>query len=610
MYFKKEDIDKLLARLRIEDVVGTVVDLKRSGSSYKGLCPFHSDTNPSFMVNPSKNICKCFVCGEGGNPISFYAKYHKISFFEAAKELADKNNIVLKEVHIDKEKNKELEKYFDIMQEAHIFFKKNIFENLGRNALEYLSKRNINPNMIVDYGLGYARDSFNSLHDFLISKNYSLDDLLKLGLVKKNEDGKVYDTFRNRIIFPIYSASKKVIAFGGRTLENRNNVPKYINSPDTPIFKKGNTLYGLDRINIVKSKNYSILMEGYMDALSSLTYGFDTTLAPLGTALTTEQVKLLKKYSSNVILAFDMDTAGRAATEKAGFLLAQQGFKIRVLEYQNAKDPDEFLKKYGKAEFLKCVKDSKEIFDFLYDTYISLYDVEDIMSKQKFIERFKEFFSYVSNDLEKSIYLDRLAKKIDIDKNVLFDVLIKNNDFKPIINVFGEDVKEKIHQKNESLQDINLELSILKYLCIKPNMFNLFDKYEFKNSLALKIYKNFFKKIEEDLQISSINNIERDFEKIIKNLKIFIEGDEDFQEEDKKLYITELVIYNFNNSISRREELELFKSVLRKQLKNIDMKQLEIIDKIKLKQLEISALNVKKLEDFIEVYEKELKKYL
>lgn len=182
-------------------------------------------------------------------------------------------------------------------------------------------------------------------------KNYSDEDLLTLGLIKQNEEGRIYDTFRNRIIFPIYSISNRIIAFGGRSLEKDDTIPKYINSPDTPIFKKGKNIYGIERASNIRNKNYSILMEGYMDVLSANIFDFDTSIAPLGTALTVEQAQLIKRYSSNILLCFDMDKAGKSATERASFILKSQGFNIRVLQFDGAKDPDEYLKKNGREAF-------------------------------------------------------------------------------------------------------------------------------------------------------------------------------------------------------------------------------------------------------------------
>ena len=327
------------------------------------------------------------------------------------------------------------------MEEAHNYYQENIFENQGRVALEYLNKRGVSPKVIRENQLGYALSEWSGLFDHLIKKGFQKDDIVELGLAKNGEKG-IYDAFRNRIMFPIYSVSGRIIAFGGRTLESSKEIPKYINSPDTPIFKKGKNLYGIkDKGSILKKKNYSLLMEGYMDVLSAHSYGFDVALASLGTAFTYEQGELLKKYTNNVIMSLDMDSAGQMATERTAFILKNLGFNIRVLKLENAKDPDEYLKTFGKEAFLKCVKNSLEIFDFLYELYSKEYDLSNIMSKEKFIARFKEFFKNVESTLERSLYLDKLAKYTNLDKNLLKETLIDNNVYKKVeekIEIFSK----------------------------------------------------------------------------------------------------------------------------------------------------------------------------
>ncbi|MFR3298389.1 MAG: DNA primase [Fusobacterium sp.] len=493
MKYRSEDIDNLINQLKIEEVVGEVVELKKSGANYKGLCPFHQDTTPSFSVSPSKNICKCFSCGAGGNPVKFYSEYYKISFEEAAEQLAKKYNIPLRSYKINDKQEKENDKYYRIMNIAHQFFQDKIFENEGRNAMEYLSGRGVNPKFIRENELGYAPNSWNDLYDYLIAKGFEKEDIISLGLAKEGEKG-IYDAFRNRIMFPIYSPQGSIIAFGGRTLETSKEIPKYINSPDTPIFKKGKNLYGIkDKGNILRKKNYSLLMEGYMDVLSAHLYGFDVALASLGTAFTLEQGQLLKRYTNNVILSLDMDKAGQTATEKTAFILKNLGFNIRVLKFQNAKDPDEFLKKYGKEEFLKAVKNSLEIFDFLYDFYSKEYDLSNIMSKQKFIERFKDFFQNVESNLEKTLYLDKLSKAVNIEKSILQDMLITNNKYREMKPSFYAEEKEQSSKSvvKNALEDITMELILADI-----NYYEYFKDKDIETPLCRKMFE-FFKNTRE-----------------------------------------------------------------------------------------------------------------
>ncbi len=569
MKYKSEDIDLLLEQLNIEEVVGEFVDLKKAGANYKGLCPFHQDNNPSFVVSPSKNICKCFVCGAGGNAIKFYSEYKKISFGEAVKELAQKYNISIKEV--SNPKVNENREYYEIMEEAQNFFTQEIFKNSARYALEYLSTRQINPKFIKENGIGYAPSGWSGLYDHLIIKGFNKDKILELGLAKEGDKG-IYDSFRNRIIFPIYSISGKVIAFGGRTLEDDKNIPKYINSQETPIFIKGRNLYGFtQKGSNIKKKNYSMLMEGYMDVLSAHSYGFDVALAPLGTALTEEQAHLLKKYTNNVILSFDMDNAGQMATERAIMILKSQGFNIRVLVYKDAKDPDDYLKSYGKEAFLKVVKESLEAFDYLYNRYSREYSLDDHMSKQNFINRFKEFFQCLDSQLEKSLYIDKLGKSLNIDVEILKTILITNNK-KKIANTYEkkEETKDLDEKGVYNLERLTLALSLSdnKY-------FDFFKEKNMKSSLGKKIFQY--------LDFLNENNVNSN--NIIKD--IVGTGNLSEKEEKELVSISMITLDDFSNKVEVEKNFQvIFMSWFILELRDALKQRDDLLKHIKLKKIE------------------------
>ena len=596
MYFKQEDIDKLLDNLRIEEVVGEFIELKKVGSSYKGLCPFHADTNPSFSVTPEKKICKCFVCGSGGNSINFYSKIKNISYTEAIRELAKKYRINIKEYN-STNPNENYEKFYNIMEETHNFFMDKMFSQDSRGALEYLSNRGLDTDLIKEHQLGYASPKWSELYELLNSKGYSDEDLLALGLVKKSEEGRIYDAFRNRVIFPIFSPSGRIIAFGGRSLEKDDSIPKYINSPDTPIFKKGKNIYGIERAVNIKNKNYSILMEGYMDVLSANIFGFDTSIAPLGTALTEEQAQLIKRYSSNILLSFDMDKAGISATERASFILKSQGFNIRVLQFEESKDPDEFLKKNGKEAFLKVVENSLEIFDFLYNLYSSEYDLNNIIAKQNFIERFKEFFINIENDLEKEMYLKKLSEKTDISIDVLRKTLVEQNKKHLIRKDYIDEAQEKI-EKKEFKQANNLEMAIIKMLLRKPNYYeNFFINENLESDIAKKIFKFFNEKIKE--------NLFSDSNTIMKEFKNYVEESKDFSEYDKSNELARIIMdyaLSPDKIEEERENIELFKSYLREKLKLRDKTKDDIVKKFEFGKLKKEIEKTKSVEEFIKVY--------
>ena len=591
MYFKNEDIEKLLDSLRIEEVVGEFVDLKKSGSSYKGLCPFHADTNPSFSVKPEKKICKCFVCGSGGNAINFYSKIKNIPYMEAVKELAKRYRVNIKEYNA---KNKDIdnEKFYQIMEDSHNFFMDKMFAQESRTALNYLANRGLDTDLIKEHRLGYAPAKWSELYDFLKAKNYSDEDLLNLGLIKKNEEGKIYDTFRNRIIFPIFSISNRIIAFGGRSLEKDDAIPKYINSPDTPIFKKGKNIYGIERATNIRNKNYSILMEGYMDVLSANIFDFDTSIAPLGTALTVEQAQLIKRYSSNILLCFDTDKAGKAATERASFILKSQGFNIRVLQFDGAKDPDEYLKKNGREAFLEVVKNSLEIFDFLYELYSNEYDLSNIIAKQNFIERFKEFFTSLSTDLEREIYLKNLSQKIDISVDILRKTLIEENKKKFIAKDYNEEKKEEL-EKKEFKEANNLELSIIEMLLKKPEYYEFFKDEEFESDMANKTLNFFEEKIKENFNFKS-NNLMREFENYMR---------EDNGHTNKSVA---RIILNYVVDLPQHEKekkyIKLFKDYFRTKVKLRDKTKDDFQKIVYFSKFKDKIEKSKNVEEFIEIY--------
>lgn len=596
MYYKPEDIDKLLDEINIEDVVGEFVELKKSGANYKGLCPFHADTNPSFVVNPNKNICKCFVCGAGGNAASFYSKIKKISFGEAVKELAKKYKINIKEQKSNSQLE-ELEIYYEIMEESHNFFMEKMFSNNAKHALEYLANRGLNTKLIKEHQLGYASAKWEELYEYLLNKGYKSENILELGLIKKAE-GRIYDSFRDRIIFPIYSAQGRIIAFGGRALEKNDRIPKYINSPDTPIFKKGKNVYGIERARNIKEKNYLILMEGYMDVLSACIYGFDTSVAPLGTALTEDQAKLLKRYSSNVLLSFDMDKAGLAATERAAYILKAEGFNIRVLEFEDGKDPDEYLKRNGREGFLKIVKNSVEIFDFLYNLFLEEYDLRDVMSKQNFVERFKEFFIALNSDLEKEIYIKRFSEKLDIDVEILKKTLIidnkKSSKFKKNEEESLEIEKKEVEKISEAY---NLELSIVKMLLKYPIYYSFFRGKKMELEISNKIFDFFEKKIKENLILDS--------KTIIREFKKIIDEENNFDETEKNDEIIEILmdcILDSKKFDAEKENLEIFKSYFRNIIKNRNKDKENLEKKTEIGKFKNQLEKTKTIDEFIKIY--------
>lgn len=575
MKYRNEDIDKLLDILKIEEVVGEVVDLKKSGSNYKGLCPFHSDSSPSFMVSPQKNIAKCFVCGNGGNPITFYMKYHSVDFTTAVEQLAKKYGVHMEVVSSTSDASaKKYERLYQLMEDASEYFADKIFQNEGKEAFEYLYRRGFKADFIKNNDIGFSGTSWDEIIPYLSEKGYEPEELVDTGLIKKGDKG-YYATFRNRIMFPIKNSSDRIVAFGGRTLENDSGTAKYLNSPETIIYHKSRTLYGIkQKGNLIRKKSYAILMEGYLDVLKAHSHGFDVALASLGTAFTPEQAELLKRYTSNVIIAFDMDNAGRQAVERTAFVLKEYGFNIRVLEYKDAKDPDEFLTKFGKEKFLECVRDSKEIFDFLYSYYSKSFNLEDLMSKQNFINSFKEFFLSVESDLEKNLYLDRLSGNLSLDKNILYEELIKNN--------------KKIHKKN-FVKEYNINTPLEKEH--KKEKINKLEEESLKLLLSFFDFAYFLKdkKIQNSLLKKVVDLILKEGNKI-ENNRFLLESELFDDEEKQNLFEYIALTLTLDNKNIQSLYIELFISWFRLELG-------EAISQAKKEKQILKMLELKKIED-------------
>ncbi len=349
-------VEDIKARIDIIDLIAEHVELKRAGQNYKGLCPFHSEKTPSFMVNPSKQIFHCFGCHKGGDIFAFVMNYENMTFHEALSYLSQKAGIKLE----NKSRNLEVksgfkENLFAIQKEALIFFQNNL--KISKQAISYLNERGLNSETIEKFSIGYTKnakyDGNDALCNHLRAKGFATEHIKASGLVNFGEHG-TYDFFRDRLMFPIFDLQGRAIAFGGRILSSSKNAPKYINSPDSIIFKKGESSYGLNIAkNSITQKGYSIIVEGYLDVISCHQYGFTNAVAPLGTALTPGQLKRLKRFSSKVLLVFDGDSAGISATKRSIELCYAEGMIVKILLLPHGEDPDTFLRKHGEENFRK-----------------------------------------------------------------------------------------------------------------------------------------------------------------------------------------------------------------------------------------------------------------
>lgn len=413
----KEAVEQISSRIDIVDLISEHVVLRKAGSNFQGLCPFHQEKSPSFSVNQSKQIFKCFGCGAGGNAFEFYKKYHNLEFKDAVKELAQKVGIEIDSGNYNKEeydKKEQLKKtIYEIYNTALEFYLWNLKHNeFGSEAQAYLKTRKLHPVMIERFMLGYSQNSWDSLYRFLQKKGFETEVIKESGLVIPKSDGGYYDRFRNRVIFPIHNENDQVIAFGGRTLGNDN--AKYINSPETPIYTKGNNLYALNIAkNKIKEFDYVILVEGYLDTISCHEAGFENTVASLGTALTPEQSKKILRYNSSkkVIIAYDSDKAGQKAAERGIEVLEEvskgTGINLYILQVPSGKDPDDFVHTEGAEAFKKVVEKASPIIEFQIENALRG-NISNFEEKAKAIDKCIQVLLKIQNE----IYVSDLIKKI------------------------------------------------------------------------------------------------------------------------------------------------------------------------------------------------------
>ena len=595
MIYSEKEIQKLIDNLDIVQVIGEYVNLKKAGSNYKGLSPFKDEKTPSFTVSPVKNIFKDFSTQIGGNVISFYMKINDVRFIQAVEELSRKYNIPLKKNREYRTINQEIERkkavnkeYYEIMNEAQIFFRENIEKY--PEALEYMKERDFSIEEIRKFGIGFSNSSRDELFQHLLKKEFPEEKIIELGLVKRNENGEIYDSFRNRVIFPIYNTNSQIVGFGGRIIEKNTNLPKYLNSPDSPIFKKGNELFGIKHQGEnIRKKGFAMLMEGYLDVLTAQKNGFENAVASLGTALTEEQAQLLKKYTDKILISYDNDEAGKNAIIKAGYILKKYDFDVKCLVIDgNEKDPDEFLRKNGKKAFIEVVKKSEEIFDFLTKEASKDLDLNDISGERKFIERLKPFFSNVTNNLNKNLYLQRLSANFGINEFVLEEELknLPNKTSKMKKRRIYENQKVQYKKQKRDLY-IELEEQTLIYILEffkseKEKCIELLNK-EFSHPIFNELIEK-LKAIDFDIMKLDKIDISEENREIVTNLKL--RADNDIK--DKEIYFREIYSGWFEREIDEeRQKTE---------------EENDRIKKIELKKILSKLKNINKISEIEKLY--------
>lgn len=482
--FSKDAVEELKSQIDIVDVIGRAVQLRKTGANYKGLCPFHNEKTPSFVVSPQKQIFTCFGgCGASGDVVSFVKRYYNIDFNEAVEKLADEYGINIKKNAY----NDDREKYYEINREAARFFYRAMTES--KNAgYTYIHRREITDSTIAKFGIGYADGSWDSLYSYFKAKGVDEKLLMELGLISQ-KDGKYYDKFRDRVMFPIINTGGKVIGFGGRALTNEAT-PKYLNSPENKVFQKKNNLYALNITRQEMGKEgMAIIVEGYMDVISLYQSGVKNVAASLGTALTENQAKLVNRYAKNVVLSYDADAAGQKAALRGIEVLKNENCKVKVLHVTDGKDPDEYIKKNGREAFMKLVLAAVPYTDYKLQALRRGLNIETEEGKLDYMRRISPVLKELS-PVEADIYIKKIARDVGIAEGAIKMEISGNN----------KDEREKYRiqsrtDKGEPAQNFSsMEITVFKCLFTEPQLTEsvLAEEDMFQSEISKKVINIIF----------------------------------------------------------------------------------------------------------------------
>lgn len=513
IYINDEIIEKVKDSSDIVEIISEYLPLKKSGSNYLGLCPFHNEKTPSLSVSETKQFFHCFGCGTGGDSIAFIMKKENLEFIDAIKILADKYGIELEEEKVDNKYMEEKDRAYEINREAARFF----FRNLGRNnkAIDYLKRRQISPKVARQFGLGFALDSWDSLYHYLIDKSYKAEEIEKIGLIAaKSGDNGYYDRFRNRIIFPIIDTRSRVIGFGGRVMDH--NMPKYLNSKDSIVFNKGNYLYGLNLVSKHSNRERILLVEGYMDVIALFSKGINYSVASLGTSLTERQAKLLKRYGKEVYICYDSDAAGTRATLRAIDVLLKEGVEPRIIMLPNGMDPDDYINKVGLLEFEKLFVKSYNYIDYKIDITKNKYDLNNLEDKIKFTIEVARIIKSLKSPVEQDAYIMKISQATGISQEAIKDEIRgRTGRSKPRTNAYnahGSTKQQNINPVRYEITSGNLkaELDLIRLILEDRDYFEFVDANlstdDFSSKDCMKLFE-FIKEEYGDLESLEIKDM-------------------------------------------------------------------------------------------------------
>ena len=583
MRYSDELLEEVRSRNDIVDVISQYVVLKRSGRNYFGLCPFHNEKSSSFCVSPDKQIFHCFGCGVGGNVFHFIMKIENINFIESVQMLAERAGINLPTIssYEDEKRAKLKAKVLDVNQFAAEFYHNNLYKPTSKIAQEYIKKRKLDNNTLKAFMIGFS-GKFDELYQALKIEGFGEEEILASGLVNKNRNGTYIDRYRDRLMFPIQDVRNKVIAFGGRVLDDSK--PKYINSPENIVYSKGRNLFGL---NVAKKNNPGmmkrlLIVEGYMDAISLFQRGITNVVASLGTALTDAQGRLLRKSTEQVILGYDADGAGQAAIIRGMEILQNMGCDIRILQISGAKDPDEFVVKYGPEKFRKYMDNAISVLEYKIKNLKKELDINNVNDKIKFLNSIANAITQVDNSMEREVYIDKISKSYGISKEAIYAEVNKKlySNKSNSANILESKVKIIKPKEEQTDKSSDRREKIVIYLLINhtkeslEKIKNVIDLDNIKSTKNKLIIQKLFEKLSIDENVENVLNWFEDDETInyisgiiaydfeLTDINKGIKDIEDAYKKEKLINRKNYIINKLNESdISREESSQLGKEL-------------------------------------------------
>ena len=560
--YSEELIDEIRNSNDIVDIISQYVILKRSGRNFFGLCPFHKEKTPSFSVSPDKQIFHCFGCGAGGNVIHFISKIENVDFKESLEILADRVGIKLPtlENNVDSKRLELKEKVYEINKLVATYYHETLYKPQAKPAQEYVKKRKLDNKALKEFCIGYAENA-NVLYKLLKEKGFTEEEILASDLVIKKGNNYV-DRFKNRLIFPIQDIRNRFIAFGGRVLDN--SLPKYINSPENIVYSKARNLYGLNVAKNSKTRKL-IIVEGYMDTVSLHQRGIDNVVASCGTALTEAQGRLLRKYAEKVIISYDSDSAGQAATLRGLEILNNLGCDIRILQMEGAKDPDEYVIKYGNGRFNDLVENAISLVEFKIKVLKKGLNIENTNDKIKFMNEIAKILGGVDNKIEQEIYIDKISSDYNISKEAIYAQINKNEYSnnkgakilesssirKPTIKRQGKEINPELEKRENIIISLLIDGGEEVYNKIK----DIINPNDFKSEANQKIMRRLYEEFEKgNSNINSLVDMFADDEQVVNALTGIMA--DDYEIEDNKKALDDVINnYQKEKLMARRNEI-------------------------------------------------------